>query len=121
MSDYPRPERLIINPDSEVGVVCHPEPRLVGANPPRRVCSCLLHSASTEKLRGCFAEFTLSELQRSFSRDCGIRMTTNGISITALTLRVSTALFFPKGDLGVGPQKRIAAKMFSPFRAGEDS
>ena len=29
------------------------------------------------------AEFTLSEMRRSFSRDCGIRMTANGLGMTA--------------------------------------
>jgi len=71
---------LAINPNSEVGVLCHPEPRLVGAKDLR---SCLLRSASSDKLQGCFAEFTLSELQRSFA---SLRMTANGLSMTALRL-----------------------------------
>jgi len=29
------------------------------------------------------AEFTLSQLRRSFSRDCGLRMTANGLGMTA--------------------------------------
>src|SRR5208337_3917353 len=41
-------------PDSEVGAVCHPEPRLVGAED---LCSCFLRLASGDKLQGRFAEF----------------------------------------------------------------
>jgi hypothetical protein len=38
--------------------------------------------ASGYELQGCFAKFTLAELRRFFSRDCGIRMTGEGLKMT---------------------------------------
>jgi hypothetical protein len=41
-----------------------------------------------KELHRCFAEFTLSEVERSFPRDCGIRMTANGLSMVRITTGV---------------------------------
>jgi hypothetical protein len=58
-----------LSPDSGVGAVCHPEPAVLSGG--RRISAVVFTLSLGDKLRRCFAEFTLSELRRFFSRKAG--------------------------------------------------